>query len=99
MLSWIDGEVIFLTQLTFASPQVRLQICKMSFLDAFLRVILPAAAFYTAGKAYAGSTTRLLNNMQSSTAAGVLFAAGLAASASRCYLSCLLVCRHTRKTM
>ncbi|KAL3154617.1 nucleoside diphosphate kinase [Trebouxia sp. C0010 RCD-2024] len=39
-----------------------------------------SAAFCTAGKAYAGSTVKLLNHSKASTAAGALFAAGIAAS-------------------
>ena len=41
-----------------------------------------AAAFCTAGRAYAGSTVKLLNHSKASTATGILFAAGIAASES-----------------
>ena len=41
---------------------------------------LLTAAFCTAGRAYAGSTASLLSSSKASTATGILFAAGLAAS-------------------
>lgn len=45
-------------------------------------LIVFAAAFCTAGRAYAGSTFKLLNHSKASTATGALFAAGLVASES-----------------
>ncbi len=55
-------------------------ICLSTSLHVCQQSVLFAAAFCTAGKAYAGGAASLLGNSKASTVAGTLFAASIAAS-------------------